>query len=124
MFDVNKVRAIMARYPHIHPEDGERLDQYWKDLSDALLEDVDGYISFLANGCSANELVLLNEVNDELVGTTQSSRLVQAIRAAHARFPETNRQYHLDDDLDFTIRHQIKSEEQRTRLLKSSSTKN
>ena len=45
MFNIDKVHGILARYEHIHPEDSYSLNQYWKDLSDALLEDVNGYIS-------------------------------------------------------------------------------
>lgn len=117
MFNIDKVRGILARYEHIHPEDSYSLNQYWKDLSNALLEDVDGYISFLMNGCTSQELVLLSEVNDELIDATQNELLIHALKTAQARLPETTRKYQLDADLDYTISRHISDKDKAKQLL-------
>lgn len=103
MFDVDKVRAIMARYPHIHPEDSQLLDKYWKDLSNALLEDVDGTIRYLRSEATPEELERVSEVTDELAEYSQNTELMHAIRDAYQRHPETRKDPLLFTNLDISI---------------------
>lgn len=117
MFDIDKVRAIMSRYPRIHPEDTYALDAYWKDLSDALLADVDGTIRYLTAEATAEDLRRISEVTDELVAGTQSPALVTAIREAYCRFPETRKDRLLFSNLNLSIRMALDDAEDAKRLL-------
>lgn len=103
MLDTAKLHAIMARYPHIHPEDAYELDRYWEDLSDALLEDIDGTIQYLLTEASAEELERISEVTDELVERTQSVPLIEAIRTAYCRHSQTRNDHLLFENLDMSI---------------------
>ncbi|PLS31664.1 hypothetical protein Uis1B_0485 [Bifidobacterium margollesii] len=103
MFDVDKVRAIMARYPHIHPEDSYLLDRYWKDLSDALLEDVDGTIHYLRSEATPEELERVSEVTDELAEYSQNAELIHAIQDAYLSHPETRKDPLLFTNLNISI---------------------
>lgn len=103
MFDITKLRAIMALYPHIHPEDTYELDRYWKDLSGALLEDIDGTIQYLQTAASAEELERISEVTDELVERTQSIPLIETIRTAYCRHSQTRNDHLLFENLDLSI---------------------
>ena len=113
----DKVRGILSRHERIHPEDSYGLDRYWKDLSDALLEDVNAYISFLINDCTDTELILLSEVDDELIIATQSEHLVHALKTAQERFPDATREYRLDANLAHTISSCINDKDKARKLL-------
>ncbi|KFI94593.1 hypothetical protein [Bifidobacterium stellenboschense] len=117
MFDINNVQAIMARYDHIHPEDSYLLDQYWNDLSGALVQDTNGTIRYLLNNATPEELDKISEVTDELVERTQSIELIKAIRTAYCKYPETLNDHLLFSNLNLSITIALKDKKAAQQLL-------
>ncbi|PLS27298.1 hypothetical protein [Bifidobacterium parmae] len=103
MFDVDKVRRIIAKRNATDNEWDDRIEQCWKNLTDALAEDVPGTIRFLLHDCTDNELSAISEVMEPLIWETQSAPLIKAYRTAIALHPEENKHFLLDRNLDSDI---------------------
>ena len=103
MFDINKVRTIIAERNATDNEWDDRIEQCWRKLEMALSEDIPGTIHFLLSYCTDDELATISEVMEDLIGETQSIPLIKAYRTAIVLHPHANEKYNLDRNLDVDI---------------------
>lgn len=103
MFDIDKVRHIIAERDDTDDEWNDRLEQCWEKLTNTLAEDIPGTIHFLLHDCTDNELTAISEVMEPLIAATQSAPLIKAYRTAIALHPQEADQFLLDRNLDSDI---------------------
>ena len=90
MFDINKIRAIIAERNATDNEWDDRIEQCWNQLVEELSQDSCQTVQFILH-CSDEELSTIGEVLDELVWRTQSADIIKAYRIAIRLHPEESK---------------------------------
>ncbi|KFJ01333.1 hypothetical protein [Bifidobacterium stellenboschense] len=116
MFDVDKVRRIIAERNATDNEWDDRIEQCWNRLVEEMSKDPQQASSFILD-CSDEELSTIGEILDELVWHTQSSDIVKSFRTAIRLHPEESKRFHLNETLDDAIKSMLKDRSQMYQLI-------
>ena len=116
MFDIDKVRSIIAERNATDDEWDDRLEQCWDQLAEELSKDPQQTAKFVMQ-CSDEELSTISEVLDELIWRTQSPDIIKAYRTAVQLHSEENKRFHLGRMLDTAIDTMLKDRFQASQLM-------
>jgi hypothetical protein len=58
--------------------------------------DIDETLNFITNDCTAEQLVWLSEILDEIMEKTRDPRILDAIREVAEKNPDVSEQYNID----------------------------
>lgn len=104
MMSTDTIRAIIEKRAAINDEWQAGVAECWKELTDALVEDIDVARKFLLEDCTADEASWVSEVYDDIVYKTQSREYIDLLRKSIERFPKEAEKYHMSDNLDIAVR--------------------
>lgn len=98
--DYEAVRNAIAKRKCTDDEWEYGCDRCRADLFKALAQDRKGTELFLLNECSAEELVWISEIFDELVEYFPDRKFVDALRQSIKRYPKEDKRFNLNEILD------------------------
>ena len=66
-----------------------------QSMVELLTKDVDKTVRFLESECSAEQMIWLSEILDEIIEKTRSRRIIEACYAVAEKYPEAAEDYNI-----------------------------
>ena len=80
MMNIQKLRAVIAKYVSLDANDDFATEECWKEMAEMLSEDVSDTIRFFESECTVEELYWLSSIFEDIIAKTKSTDLISIWR--------------------------------------------